>query len=154
MRACVIEPVRLTDDSMQPILAEGNVALVWKLRYGIRVPGSGAMLLEWKSPKKGDLVVAVATGDPPANLLRRISAIPGEIATLADGKQIELKKGEYFLLAERKEGVMDSRQFGPVPMRSIIGKVTHTWFSKNPSSPDGSKVESEKSSWRILQPVL
>lgn len=153
-RACVVEPVRLTDDSMSPVLSDGDVAFVSKLRYGLRVPGAGAMLVEWATPQKGDVVVVVATGDPPINLMRRISGMPGEKVAMPDGKEIELKDGQYFLLAEQKEGVMDSRRFGAVARKSIIGKVTHTWFAKKTSSEEGSKVESEKSGWRILQPIL
>lgn len=144
MRACVVEPVRLTYDSMAPVFTDGDVAFVSKLRYGIRVPGAGAMLWEWSAPKKGDLVVAVSIGDPPVSLMRRISALPGE-KVMFEGKEIELKPGQYFLLAEKAEGVMDSRRFGPVPRRSIIGKVTYTWFAKNPSNEEGSKVESGQS---------
>lgn len=144
MRACVVEPVRLSDDSMAPAFSDGDVAFVSKLSYGIRVPGAGAMLWEWAAPKKGDLVVAVNVGDPPVSLMRRIGALPGEKVTV-EGKEIELKAGQYFLLAEKKEGVMDSRRFGPVPRRSIIGKVTYAWVPKNPSNEEGSKVESGQS---------
>lgn len=152
MRACVVEPVRLSDDSMAPVLVDGDVALVSKLRYGLRVPGAGAMMVEWSRPQRGDLVVAVAVGDPPLSLLRRISAVPGDSVTLPDGKTATLGPDEYYLRAEASGEVMDSRRFGPVRRRSITGKVTHTWFAKKPSNEAGSKVES--SGWRILQPVL
>lgn len=154
MRACVFEPVKLTDESMVPVVAEGDMVLVSKLYYGIRVPGSGAMILEWNKPKKGDLVVAISAGEPPVDLLRRIDAVPGDKVKLPDGKEAVLKPNEFFVRAEQSEGVMDSRQFGPVLRRSIIGKATHTWFAKNPSAEAGSKVDSSKSSWRILQPIL
>jgi signal peptidase I len=154
MRACVFEPVRLTDDSMAPVVAEGDVVLVSKLYYGIRVPGAGAILMEWTKPKKGDLVVAVSSGEPPVDLLRRIDAVPGDKFKLPDGKEAVLKPGEFFLRAEQSEGVIDSRQFGPVLRRSIIGKATHVWLSKNSSTTAGSKVESKQATWRILQPIL
>ncbi|MGZ3713020.1 MAG: signal peptidase I [Bdellovibrionota bacterium] len=154
MRACVFEPVRVTDESMAPKLTEGDVVLVSKLSYGLRVPGAGAILVEWNHPKKGDLVVAVSAGEPPVDLLRRIEAIPGDKVTLPDGKEAILKPDEFFLRAEQSEGVIDSRQFGPVLRRSIIGKATYVWLSKNPSAEAGSKVESKQSTWRILQPIL
>lgn len=154
MRACVVEPVRMTDDSMLPVLAEGEVALISKLRYGLRIPGAGAMVVEWTAPQKDDLVVAVAVGEPPTNLLRRIAAGPGEKVTLPDGKETVLKPEEFFLRAERSEGVIDSRQFGPVLRRSIIGKASYGWVAKKPSAEAGSQVESKKSFWRKLQPLL
>lgn len=154
MRACVVEPVRVTDDSMLPGLVSGQVLFVSKLRYGVRVPGAGAMLAEWSPPRKGDVVVAVSVGDPPMSLVRRIAAVPGDVVTLSEGKEGTLLPGEYFLLADQGGDALDSRKIGPVPRRSIIGKVTYAWIGKNPSNGDGSQVESEKSGRRILQPVL
>jgi signal peptidase I len=154
MRACVLEPVRSADDSMSPQVLSGDTILVSKLRYGLRVPGAGAMLLEWQAPQKGDLVVAVSVSEPPVNLLRRIAGIPGETVKLPDGKDLVLGESQYFLAAEQKENTMDSRQFGPVSRRAIIGKATHIWFpgNQNPSAGESSKVESKKS--RILQTIL
>lgn len=154
MRACVVEPVRVTDDSMQPSLVGGQVAFVSKLRYGVRVPGAGAMLAEWSAPRKGDVVVAVAVGDPPVNIVRRIAEVPGEKVKLADGKTVALAPGEFFVLADQGGDALDSRKIGPIPRRSIIGKVSYAWITKNPSNEEGSRVESEKSGWRMLQPVL
>ncbi len=153
LRACVLEPVRVTDDSMNPVLFDGEVALVSKLVYGLRVPGGGAMLLEWAKPVKGDLVVSVGVGDPPVNVLRRIAAVPGDKVTMPDGKEGMLQQEEYFLAAEQKEGAMDSRKMGPVLRKSIVGKATHVWVSKRPSSPEGSQVESSKFDRRILLPL-
>lgn len=149
MRACVFEPVRLADDAMLPLLGEGEVALISKLRYGLRVPGAGAVLVEWDAPRKGDLVAAVAVGDPPLNLLRRVGAVPGEKATLGDGSVVELKPGEFFLVADQPTAAIDSRKFGPVPRKAIIGKATHVLFGKRVSGEAGSGVESS----RTLEPL-
>jgi signal peptidase I len=163
LRACAFESVRMTDDSMQPLLRDGDVVFVSKLRYGLRVPGAGAVMLEWSEPKKGDLVVAVSIGDPPVNLLRRITAVAGEKVTGPDGKEVTLKEGEYFLAAEQKDG-MDSRKLGPVNRKAIIGKATYVWVAKRPSTEGGNQVESPEQSatsaegasstkWRVLQPL-
>lgn len=153
LRACVVEPMRVTDESMSPVLLEGEIALISKLRYGLRVPGGGALLLEWSQPRKGDLVVSVGVGDPPVNVLRRVAAVPGDKVTLPDGKEALLSEGEYFLAAEQKEGVMDSRKMGPVPRKSIVGKATYVWLGKRSSTANGSQVESSKSDWRLLLPL-
>lgn len=162
LRACAFESVRMTDDSMQPLLKEGDVVFVWKLRYGLRIPGAVAVMAEWAPPQKGDLVVAVSIGDPPVNLLRRITAVAGDKVTGPDGKEITLKEGEFFLAAEQKDGV-DSRKLGPVGRKAIIGKATYVWVAKRPSSEPGSQVESTGKLtsapgaspflWRVLQPL-
>jgi len=153
LRACVVESVRMTDDSMLPPLHEGDVVFVSKLRYGLRMPGAGAVLVEWSAPQKGDLVVSVAVGDPPLNLLRRITAVPGDKVMGLDGKELTLKEGEYFLAAEQKDAT-DSRKLGPVNRKTLIGKATYVWAAKRPSSETGSRVESPKlPAWRVLQPL-
>ena len=151
-RACAVETARVVDDSALPLLAEGDTVLVMKLRYGLRVPGSGALLVDWSPPQKGDLVMLVDVGDPPGALLRRVSAVPGEQVTLPTGKTAILGPEQYYVTAENPGNFVDSRTLGPISRRSITGKVTHTWFAKSPSTGEGSKVESEKS--RILQPLL
>jgi signal peptidase I len=151
LRACVVESVRMSDDSMLPPLREGDVVFVSKLRYGLRMPGAGAILVEWASPQKGDLVVAVAVGDPPVNLLRRITGVPGDKVNGVDGKEITLKVGEYFLAAEQKDAT-DSRKLGPVSRKTLIGKATYVWAAKRPSTETSSRVESTKPpAWRFLQ---
>ena len=152
LRACVFESVRMTDDSMLPLLHDGDVVFVSKLRYGLRIPGAGAILAEWSPPQKGDLVVSVSMGDPPVNLLRRITAVAGDKVAGPDGKDLTLKDGEFFLAAEQKDG-MDSRKIGPVNRKAIIGKATYVWVAKRSSSETGSQVESSKSDWRVLQPL-
>ena len=148
MRACVLEPVRMADDSMAPGFNDGDVAFIGKLIYGVRVPGAGAMLLEWAQPQKGDLVVASAVGDPPATMLRRIAAVPGEKVQLPDGAEAELKHGEYYLLADKAEGTLDSRKIGPIPRRAIIGRVAYVWnadsSAKTSSTKGVSQVDSSK----------
>lgn len=142
----------MTDDSMAPILKEGDVALVFKLRYGLRVPGAGSILAEWKSPKKGDLVVAVSVGDPPMSVLRRITNVPGEKIHMPDGQDHVLKEDEFFLSAEQAEGI-DSKKLGPVSRKSIIGVASYAWYAKNPSNESNLPVDSQKFDWRIPQPL-
>lgn len=137
LRACVLEPVRSSDNAMSPFLSDGDVGVLSKLSYGIRIPGSGAMLIEWADVKKGDIVVATGVGDPPADLARRVTGIPGDSVLLPGKKAPEvLENGQYFLSADQSNAV-DSRQIGAVSRRAIMGKLTHIWLSAD------SKVKSE-----------
>jgi type IV secretory pathway protease TraF len=90
-------------------------------------------------------------------VLRRITALPGEKVTLPSGKEATLKADEFFLAAEQNEGVPDSRKFGPVARKSIVGKATYVWVPKRPSTAEGTQVESPQPGWRLgsfrLQPL-
>lgn len=149
MRACVAEPMRVTDDSMLPVAAAGDIILVSKIAYGLRVPGAGAVLWEWRAPRKGDLVVAVNAGDPPQSMLRRITFLAGETTSLATGKPVLLAPGEFFLEAEQKEGAIDSSKFGVVPRRAILGRAAYRLFGKSASATAATGLEST----RILEPL-
>ena len=161
LRACVLEPVRTQDDAMLPQIFNGDIILVSKLSYGLRVPGAGTVLLEWQGGKKGDLVVVAAVGDPPMSLLRRVSSVAGDSVQYYDRDQkrdvtVELKPGEFFLSSDQKENSLDSRNFGIVPRRAIIGKATHIWIPthQNASSSGESQVQSRKGFSRFFQRIL
>lgn len=137
---------------MAPTYFEGDLVLVSKLSYGLRVPGAGTMLVQWNQPELEDLVVAVNLGDPPQTLLRRIKGKAGMTVAGVDGQNIGIKEGEFFLLSDSLAETVDSRKFGLVPKKSIVGKVIWAWSSKKSSTTDQSKVESQGSlSKEVLQ---
>ena len=43
--------------SMLPVLKPGSVLVINKAAYGIRIPGKDCYLINWSSPKPGDLIV-------------------------------------------------------------------------------------------------
>jgi len=93
--------------SMQPAINPGRILLVYKLHYGIRLPGSGTYLLRWATPAEGDIVVFVTP--------------LGEIAVK---RCTEILPNNYFYaLGDNASQSYDSRAYGPVPMDNIIGRV-------------------------------
>lgn len=159
LRACIIEPVRTQDDAMSPKVVSGDVVLVSKLAYGLRVPGAGTTLWRWHPIRKGDLVVAVDVGDPPLSVMRRVGALPGERVTVPNHdtgvpESIVIPKGFFYLSSDQPDNVMDSRSFGLVSRRAIIGRATHIWIPshQNASTGGDSKVNSFLS--RIFQKIL
>ncbi|MDR0313103.1 MAG: signal peptidase I [Treponema sp.] len=93
--------------SMEPSIMPGKVLLVCKLVYGIRIPGSGAYLLRWASPREGDIVVFYTP--------------LGEIAVKRCG-EISLEN-YFYALGDNSLHSYDSRSYGPVLMDNIVGKV-------------------------------
>lgn len=93
-------------DSMIPSIKPGNVLLVCKIVYGIRVPVSGAYLVRWGTPRKDDVVVFYTP--------------LGEIAVKRCG---EIYPGDFYALGDNSPLSYDSRNYGPVSNDNIIGKV-------------------------------
>ena len=93
--------------SMLPIIKPGRILPVCKTYYGLRLPGSLDYIIQWKTPKEGDVVVFYTPH--------------GDIAVKRCG---EVLSGElFFALGDNSSQSFDSRSYGPVPNRNIIGKV-------------------------------
>ena len=123
---------------MYPRLDAGDLLLYYRLE---------------KNPKPQDIVVfskAADDGEEPQQFVCRVVAVPGDTVEVSAEKglcvngntQIEtnifyptdayenrgeypvkLADGEYFVMADRRNGGMDSRYFGPVRQEEIQGVV-------------------------------
>ena len=92
---------------MLPVIRPGKVLVVFKLNYGLRLPGSGTYLLRWSSLREGDVVVFFTP--------------LGEIAVKRCGEI--LSRNSFYALGDNGPQSYDSRSYGPVLMDNVIGRV-------------------------------
>jgi len=88
---------RVEDDSMRPALEPGDYVLVNRWAY------------KFHPPVKGDLVVVQDPETPQRFLVKRVSDVP-------DATQIRVA-------GDNADRSRDSRAFGPISLREIVGKV-------------------------------
>lgn len=88
---------RIEDESMRPTLEPGDYVFVNEWAYRFR------------PPTPGDLVVVRDPENPARFLVKRVSEATG--ATNVE------------LVGDNRELSRDSREFGPVPLERIVGKV-------------------------------
>jgi signal peptidase I len=69
---------------MVPTLLEGDVVLVSRLAYGLRVPLLGLTLLPLAAPRRGDVVVFQDPRDPSLLLVRRVIGVAGDLVELRE----------------------------------------------------------------------
>ena len=129
LRATVVEAYKIPSGSMIPTLRIGDHILVNKLSYGIRIPyGIGlpfrikdAMVFQYDSPERGDVVVFTRPDDPltpdedesAINIIKRVVGVAGD-SIQVKGSHLyvngELQNEDY---ARWQENGIPEGNFGP-----------------------------------------
>ena len=104
---------------MEPAIKNGDVLIVSRLRYGLRLPWQKNYLVFWARPKAGEVVVFYT---PTGELaVKRCTQPP---ASLMGESSVAVIEGKLFY-AQGDNGFAsyDSRFYGFVNTENIIGKV-------------------------------
>jgi len=136
-RLYIAQPFIVEGASMDPTFETGDYLIVDELTYRFRPPERGSVLI-FKYPK-----------DPRKSFIKRVIGLPGEKITISDGQvtitnieypegfvleepYVKLSKsdssdyilgaGEYFVLGDNRPSSADSRIWGPVPEKNIVGR--------------------------------
>ena len=145
-RIFVAEPYLVDGRSMDPTFATGDYLIVDKLSY------------ELGKPKRNSVVIFKYPNDPSKSFIKRIIGLPGETVhmegttvtiTNADnpkGFVIDqsyvthtaeasfsktLAGDEYFVMGDNRTESFDSRSWGPLPKKYILGKPLLRLFPIN-----------------------
>lgn len=78
LRAFVVEAFKIPTGSMIPTLEVGDHIFVNKFIYGLRVPLTNFWLVQWGSPKRGDVIVFKYPQDPSKDYIKRVVAVAGD----------------------------------------------------------------------------
>ncbi len=83
MRSFLFEPFKIPSGSMVPTLLVGDLILVNKFHYGIRLPVINKKIVPINDPKRGDVMVFRYPVNPSLDYIKRVVGLPGdEIAYL------------------------------------------------------------------------
>jgi signal peptidase I len=122
--------------SMQPTFYTGQFLIVSRVNYLLG------------NPQRGDIVVFHYPGNPDEDYIKRVIGLPGDLVEIREqhvyvnGVQLnepyinedctqdmcssntwELGPDEYFVMGDNRNHSSDSRRFGPVNRRYIVGEV-------------------------------
>jgi len=138
IRVFVISPFIVDGESMHPTFGDLDYLIVDELLY------------DFSAPARGDVIVFRYPSNPSIFYIKRIIGLPGETVSInrgvvtlikADGskfaldepylvnedatytKNISLNAGEYFVMGDNRPNSSDSRVWGPLPKKDIIGRV-------------------------------
>lgn len=202
LRSFLFEPFRIPSGSMIPTLVIGDLILVNKFTYGIRLPIVNTKILNVGSPQRGDVMVFRYPVDPSVDYVKRVIGLPGDtieyrdkrlvinghpvqtiaVADYFDPERVTYSKqfveklpvpggtvdhmillddelsgvitpgsfpfrdncvysdgntavtckvpaGQYFMMGDNRDNSADSRYWGFVPDRNIVGKAFFIWMN-------------------------
>ncbi|MBB5392827.1 MULTISPECIES: signal peptidase I [unclassified Herbaspirillum] len=197
LRSFLYEPFKIPSSSMVPTLLVGDLILVNKYTYGIRLPIINKKIIEINDPQRGDVMVFKYPKDTTVDYIKRVVGVPGdkivyknkrltvngeeisykplpdyldeenltyykqwqenltgvehkiltderapnfvpnpdafphhELCTYnAEGFACTVPQGEYFMMGDNRDNSLDSRYWGFVPDRNIVGKAFFVWMN-------------------------
>jgi hypothetical protein len=78
LRSFLFEPFKIPSGSMIPTLLVGDLILVNKFTYGLRLPVLNTKLTEGTPPKRGDVMVFRYPPKPSLDYIKRVVGVPGD----------------------------------------------------------------------------
>lgn len=81
LRSFLYEPFKIPSSSMVPTLVVGDLILVNKFTYGIRLPVINKKIIEVNNPQRGDVMVFKYPKDPSLDYIKRVIGVPGDKIT-------------------------------------------------------------------------
>ena len=197
LRSFLVEPFKIPSGSMIPTLLVGDLILVNKFHYGLRLPVLNTRITEGNKPQRGDVMVFRYPPKPSLDYIKRVVGVPGdEVAYLnkrltingqeikttsvpeyfdedvmryfkqfeetlgththrllndderpafvpgaddfafkqnchysVEGVVCKVPEGHYFMMGDNRDNSMDSRYWGFVPDKNIVGKAFFVWMN-------------------------
>jgi signal peptidase I len=78
LRSFLFEPFKIPSGSMIPTLMVGDLILVNKFHYGVRLPVINKKIVENNPVKRGDVMVFRYPVDPRLDYIKRVVGLPGD----------------------------------------------------------------------------
>ncbi len=197
LRSFLFEPFKIPSGSMIPTLQIGDLILVNKYHYGIRLPVINQKIVANNEPQRGDVVVFRYPVDPRLDYIKRVVGVPGDEVVYqnkqltingkpvprtqlpdyydddslryatqwreqlgqaehrilidkdrpsyvpgshefpfseqcrynAEGFACKVPPGQYFMMGDNRDNSTDSRYWGFVPDKNIVGKAFFVWMN-------------------------
>ncbi len=149
IRTFVVQAFKIPSGSMRPTLLEGDKLFVNKYVYRFEPPKRGDIIV-FKYPGQ--------PGEPKKDFIKRLVAMGGETVEIRDGKiyvdgkvqedpatfgkfyyynsgpyggpqdQIKVPQNMYYVLGDNSSNSTDSRFWGFVPKKNILGRAFFRWW--------------------------
>ena len=145
LRSFLFEPFKIPSGSMVPTLLVGDLILVNKYHYGIRLPVINRKIVANNDPKRGDVAVFRYPVDPRVDYIKRVVGVPGdEVAYLnqrltINGKPVEVQSlGDYYDEDSLRYAPQFSETLGTVQHKILVDPKRQVYYGGDARSfPNG-----------------
>jgi signal peptidase I len=144
LRSFLFEPFKIPSDSMLPTLQSGDLILVNKYTYGVRLPIINSKIISLNDPKRGDVMVFKYPNDTSQDYIKRVVGVPGDKIVYrnkqltVNGKAATYKPmPEYLHYLEKERRLAYSRQLMENvtgPEHGILNDDAAPTYVSNPDS--------------------
>ena len=157
IRTFIVQAFKIPSGSMIPTFKVGDRIFVSKFLYGAKIPFTDFNLPAVRQPRRGDIIVFISPETPKKDFVKRLIATGGEKVEIKDGKifingreadepsiksnyyynagdygnegqAIDVPKDSYFALGDNSASSRDSRYWGFVPRKNMLGKVVFIYW--------------------------
>ncbi len=106
--------------SMRPTLLEGDVVLVNRVAYALKVPLTDISILRTGEPQRGDVVTFTSPADG-VRLIKRLVAVPGDVVEMRNDRLfINGRPAHYDAPAQVQEPLPDGETTAALRSRETI----------------------------------
>ena len=141
LRSFLFEPFKIPSGSMVPTLMVGDLILVNKFHYGVRLPVINKKIVANNDPQRGDVMVFRYPVDPRVDYIKRVVGVPGdEVAWLnqrlsINGQPVPAKGlGEFYDEDSMRYVPMFSELLGSVEHRILVDPRRPAYFGGDQKS--------------------
>jgi signal peptidase I len=128
IRTFIVQAFKIPSGSMKPTLQIGDHILVNKFIYGVKMPYFRNMLIPFRNPKRGDIVVFIYPEDRTKDFIKRVVGVSGDTieirnkAIYLNGLPYKDSFGIYLDNFIIPGSIQPRDNFGPVtvPPRSVF----------------------------------
>ena len=135
LRSFLFEPFKIPSGSMVPTLLVGDLILVNKFDYGVRLPVLNKKVIANKDPQRGDVVVFRYPPDPRLDYIKRVVGLPGDQISYQNqklsinGQPVPLKAlGEFYDEDSLRYAPQFSEKLGEKDHRILVDPRRSSFF--------------------------
>ena len=139
LRSFLFEPFKIPSGSMIPTLLVGDLILVNKFHYGVRLPVINKKIIDNNAVQRGDVMVFRYPVDPRQDYIKRVVGIPGDEVTYTNqtlsinGQKVAtVAKGDFYDEDSLRYSPMFSEKLGNVEHQILVDLRRQAYYGPDP----------------------